>query len=101
MRRKAHMTAGKVLIASLVILGAGAAQARPSLYTMTCSEAQAFVQSKGAVVANTGPQTSTRIVANGSYCDRMQIIKAFFGKTRDNPQCKIGFRCANDQMSVE
>lgn len=94
-------TAGKTLMAGLLIMTAGAAQARPSLYTMTCSEAQAFIQSKGAVVADTGPQTSARIVANGSYCDRMQIIKVFFGKTRDNPQCRIGFRCANDQMSVE
>ncbi len=93
--------ARKVFIAALVILSAGAAQARPSLYTMTCSEAQAFILSKGAVVADTGPQTSARIVANGSYCDRMQITKVFFGKTRDNPQCRIGFRCANDQMSVE
>lgn len=101
MRRKTYMIAGRVLISGLVMLSAGAAQARPSLYTMTCTEAQAFVQSEGAVVADTGPQTSARIVANGSYCDRMQIIKVFFGKTRDNPQCRIGFRCANDQMSVE
>jgi len=93
--------AGTVIIAGLTVLGASAAQARPSLYTMTCSEAKAFIKSKGAVVANTGPQTSARIVANGSYCDRMQIIKAFVGKTTDNPQCQIGFRCANDQMSVE
>lgn len=92
---------GTVIIAGLAIVGAAAAQARPSLYTMTCSEAQAFVKKQGAVVANTGPQTSARIVANGSYCDRMQITKAYFGKTRDNPQCRIGFRCANDQMSVE
>ncbi|WP_346898413.1 hypothetical protein [uncultured Roseibium sp.] len=101
MRRKVHMTARSALIVGLVLLSAGVAQARPSLYTMTCSEAQAFVKKQGAVVANTGPQTSARIVADGSHCDRMQIIKAFFGKTRDKPQCRIGFRCANDQMSVE
>ena len=93
--------ARKVFIAALVILSAGAAQARPSLYTMTCSEAQAVVRSRGAVVADTGPNVTRRLVSNASYCDRLQKTKPFFGKTIDNPQCRIGLRCATEQMSAE
>ncbi|WP_346908466.1 hypothetical protein [uncultured Roseibium sp.] len=93
------MAAAKAFVAGLVILGAGAAQARPSLYTMTCSQAQAFVESKGAVVADTAPNISARIVANASFCDRLQNTKPLFGKTTDNPQCRIGFSCATTSMS--
>lgn len=93
--------AGTAILAGLLILGVTAAQARPSLYTMTCSEARAFVRNKGAVVVDTAPNVTRRIVADGSYCDRLQRTKPFFGKTRDNPQCRIGLRCATETMSAE
>jgi fucose permease len=101
MRPLARTTTGAVIIAVVAILAAAAAQARPSLYTMTCSQAQAFVRSKGAVVVDTAPNVTRRVVSNGSYCDRLQMTKPFFGKTTDNPQCRIGLRCATETMSAE
>ena len=94
-----RLTAGTMIIAGLAVLAAGTAQARSSLYTMTCSQAQALVRSKGAVVADTRPNVTERIVANASYCDRLQNTKPLFGKTLDNPQCRIGFSCATTSMS--
>lgn len=84
----------------VLILGSVMAEARPSVYTMSCSQARAFVQRQGAVVANTGTNTFERIVANGSFCDREQITKPFYGKTRDVSQCNIGFRCASRPMTA-
>ncbi|WP_417680156.1 hypothetical protein [Roseibium sp.] len=101
MRPSAFSTAGFVIVAGISLLGATATQARPSLYTMTCSEAQAVVRSRGAVVVDTGPNVTRRLVSNASYCDRLQKTKPFFGKTTDNPQCRIGLRCATEQMSAE
>lgn len=101
MQMTALQIAGTVGIAALAILGATATQARPSLYTMTCSQAQAFVLSKGAVVVDTRPNVTRRLVSNGSHCDRLQKTRPFFGKTTDKPQCRIGLRCATEQMSAE
>lgn len=94
-------TVASVIVAGLTVLGASAAQARPGFYTMTCSQAQAFVKSKGAVVVDTAPNVTVRAVANAGYCDRLQKTKPLFGKTTDNPQCRIGLRCATETMSAE
>lgn len=101
MRPFALSTAAVVIAVGISLLGATASQARPSLYTMTCTKAQAFVQSRGAVVVDMGPNVTKRLVSNASYCDRLQKTKPFFGKTTDNPQCRIGLRCATEQMSAE
>ncbi|WP_346908465.1 hypothetical protein [uncultured Roseibium sp.] len=101
MRQTLRPTTEAAIVAALAMLVATAAQARPSLYTMTCSQAQAFVQNKGAVVVDTAPNVTRRVVANGSYCDRLQKTKPFFAKTTDNPQCRIGLRCATELMSAE
>jgi len=83
------LTAGSVLM-----LGSVAAEARPSLYTMSCAQAQAFVQRQGSVVANTGPMTYEKFVSNGKYCDRTQRAVSAHVQTRDNAQCRIDYKCA-------
>ncbi|WP_346908469.1 hypothetical protein [uncultured Roseibium sp.] len=79
---------------AVLVLGGVAAEARPSLYTMSCGQAQAFVQRQGSVVANTGPMTYERFVTDGKYCDRSQRAVSAYVKTRDNAQCRIDYRCA-------
>ena len=101
MRLTARSAAGAAIVAGLAVLAAGAAQARPALYTMTCSEALAFVKNRGVVIADAGPNVTVRIVPGRQYCDRLQKTKPLFVKTRDNPQCLIGLRCATEAMSAE
>ncbi|WP_346898417.1 hypothetical protein [uncultured Roseibium sp.] len=83
-----------MIAGTALVLGSVAAEARPSLYTMSCSQAQAFVQRQGSVVANTGPMTYERFVSDGKYCDRSQRPVSAYITTRDNAQCRIDYRCA-------
>lgn len=84
-----------VLAAGAVLaLGSVAAEARPSLYTMTCAQAQAYVQRQGSVVANTGPMTYEKFVSSGKYCDRSQRAVSTYIGTRDNAHCRIDYKCA-------
>ena len=91
---------GAATIALLAVLAASSASARPSVYTMTCAQAQAFVKKQGAVVANTGPQTFERFVVDQRGCDREQVAWPAYGRTRDNPQCLIGMKCIDAPEAV-
>jgi len=82
------LTAGAVLA-----LSSAAVEARPSLHTMSCAQAQAFVQSHGSVVANTGPMTYQKFVSQSRYCDRGQRAVSTYVKTRDNARCRIDYAC--------
>ena len=86
------------LVTALLLLGTAAyAQGRPSIQTMTCSAAAAFVASGGAVVLGTGPYTYDRFVRDGSYCERRGLTQPAWERTIDQPQCFIGYRCVGRQ----
>ncbi|WP_417680158.1 hypothetical protein [Roseibium sp.] len=89
-----------VAVTVLAILAASPAGARPSVYTMTCAQAQAFVKQQGAVVANTGPQTFQRFVTDQRGCSRQEVAWPAYGRTRDNPQCLIGMKCIDAPEAV-
>lgn len=89
-----------VTVAVLAMLAASPASARPSVYTMTCAQAQAFIKQRGAVVANTGPQTFQRFVTDQRGCDRQQVAWPAYGRTRDNPQCLIGMKCIDAPEAI-
>lgn len=91
---------GVVTVTIGVCLSALSASARPSVYTMTCAQAQAFVKQHGAVVANTGPQTFERFVTDQRGCDRQQAAWPAYGRTRDNPQCLIGMKCIDAPEAI-
>ena len=82
-----------VAVTVLAILAASPAGARPSVYTMTCAQAQNMVRQHGAVVFTTGQYTYSMFVSNRSYCDRNQVLFTQFGQTRDTPRCPVAFEC--------
>ncbi|MFS8036998.1 hypothetical protein ACI7BZ_08535 [Xanthobacter sp. AM11] len=71
----------------------GPAQARPDTLTMTCAQAAALVTSSGAIVLGTGPNIFDRYVREIRFCSGAEQLKPEWVKTRDNPQCFIGYTC--------
>lgn len=69
------------------------AQARPDTRSMTCAQAQAFIQQHGAVVMSTGTYTYSRFIADRRYCPHYEILEPNYGPTLDNPKCPIGYGC--------
>jgi len=83
-----------VSITTLAVVSlSAAAQARPDLRQMSCSQAQNMVYQYGAVVFTTGPHTYKRYVSNRRYCDRWQRTYPLYGPTRDNLKCVVGYEC--------
>jgi hypothetical protein len=70
-----------------------AQSARPDLYAMTCASASALVNTRGAVVGNTGPTTYERIVSNAGFCQHNEVAIPYFSRSRDVPQCMVGYEC--------
>ncbi|MEW6630453.1 MAG: hypothetical protein AB1440_06250 [Pseudomonadota bacterium] len=78
------------LVASIVFCAA--AQARPDTRAMTCSETQALIQSRHAVVLTTGPDTYDRYVRQyGNECDSPEVPMPASVPARDGP-CSV-YRC--------
>lgn len=70
-----------------------AAQARPDTLAMSCSQAAALVAGQGAIVLATGPNLFDRYVREIRFCSGAEQLKPEWVKTRDNPQCFIGYTC--------
>jgi hypothetical protein len=70
-----------------------AAQGRPSTLNMSCGQAQASVQQRGAIVLSTGQHTFDRFVASQRFCTPDEELVPTWAPTRDNPQCLVGYRC--------
>jgi hypothetical protein len=62
---------------------------RPNTQTMTCSAAQALVNSRGALLMNTGPRTYDRFVSGYGGCSGNGVLGPAWVPTRDNPQCAL------------
>ncbi|PVB60263.1 hypothetical protein DCO57_18090 [Labrenzia sp. 011] len=61
---------------------------------MTCTQAQALVKQRGAVVMSTGPTTYETFVADARYCvPRANSVRARFAPTKDDAKCPVGYRC--------
>lgn len=81
-----------LLLASLVAAPVQA-QARPDTLALSCRDAAALVNARGAIVLGTGPNIYDRYVSQIRYCSGAEQLKAEWVKTRDNPQCFIGYTC--------
>lgn len=79
--------------AAMILLAAGGAQARPDSTAMSCHDAAALVARQGAVVMSTGPNTFDRYVSQVRYCAGGEELKPEWVRTRDVPQCFIGYTC--------
>jgi hypothetical protein len=86
---------GTTLALALAIFGAlaGAAQARPDTLALSCKEAAGLVARNGAMVLGTGPNIFDRYVSQQRFCSGFEQLKPEWVKTRDNPQCFIGYTC--------
>ena len=87
----------KVVIAAAALCAfatsALAQSSRPALHTMTCGAAASMIQSRGAAVVDTGPNTFERPVSNEGYCQRGETAIPYFTPTRDNRACMAGYEC--------
>ena len=82
------------LTLSLIALSAPAlAQSRPDTRKMTCVQARALVQSRGAVVMSTSDTTYDRFVWTNAACERGQQTKAAYAPTTDYTGCHVGYTC--------
>jgi len=77
---------------------ASVAEARPSTYNMTCSQARDMVRTHGAIVMNYGYSDGAghlydRFVAHGGYCSPHEETRPFWARTRDSGSCFIGYTC--------
>ena len=81
--------------AALLTVRAGTplAQERPQSPALTCAQASALVQSRGALILGTGGYTYDRYVSSQGACQVDEFAEAAFVPTRDNPQCQAGYRC--------
>ena len=72
---------------------ASVAQARPDSLSMSCAEVANLVTTQGAVVIGTGPNVFDRYVREVRFCSGAEQLKPEWIKTRDNPQCFVGYVC--------
>lgn len=78
-------------------VGAAAAQGRPDARAMTCGQARALVQQRGAVVLTTGRYTYDRYVVSKRYCAFAETIRHAWIATRDTPSCLVGYVCVPER----
>jgi len=80
-----------------IALFAGAASATaqdlPNVPSMSCGQAQSLVKERRAVVLRTSPNTYDRFVSEDIMCRPDAYAAPDFERTRDNPQCMIGYYC--------
>ncbi|MDI4663205.1 hypothetical protein K9U40_02450 [Xanthobacter autotrophicus] len=86
------LPAGALALAALMS-GPVLAQARPDTLAMSCRDAAALVNARGAVVLGTGPNIYDRYVREIRFCSAAEQLKPEWVKTRDNPQCFVGYTC--------
>lgn len=79
--------------ATLAAMTSNGALARPDSLTMTCAAAAGLISSQGAVVMGTGPNIFDRYVISIRYCSGFEQLKPEWIKTKDNPQCFVGYTC--------
>lgn len=60
---------------------------------MVCADAMALVKRDGAVLLAVGGSTLERFVRDRSFCDVTEVAELRFVRTRDNPECPVGYRC--------
>jgi hypothetical protein len=80
------------IVIGLVLLqtsAAAVAQTRPNTETLTCSQTQSLVASRGSVLLGTGPSIYDIYVSSGAGCSGNETAEPAYVRTRDNPQCVL------------
>lgn len=87
-----HGLAPACLVLALAF-GITPAAARPDTLAMSCAQTASLVNAQGAVLLGTGPNLFDRYVREQRFCSGFEQLKPEWVKTRDNPQCFIGYTC--------
>jgi hypothetical protein len=82
-----------VTLALLAAASAAQAQSRPDTRRMSCVQARALVQARGAVVLSTGDNTYDRYVATQQSCNKDEITVPAYVRTTDYTGCHVGYTC--------
>lgn len=82
-----------IILLSFVLVSGPALAQRVSTTALTCSQAQALVVQRGAIVLSTGPATYERFVADNRFCERDEYAQPETAPTRDAASCVVGLRC--------
>ena len=80
-------------VAAMLVLAVPAAEARPATPSMSCAAAAALVARSRGIVLDTSATTFDRYVPDRRYCMPDEATRPAFERTRDNPQCFIGYTC--------
>ena len=81
-----HIVLPALLIAGIFI--PAEVDARPDTRSMTCKKLQAFVESKGEVVMNTGPRTYKKFVYHRGFCSYNQNLRSAWVQAKDG-ECAL------------
>jgi hypothetical protein len=85
------------LLVSLLFLSLApvpvSAQPRPQTTRMTCGQARALVQQRGAILLGTGGYTYDRFVRDRSFCQVTEVTRRALAPTADDQQCLVGYTC--------
>ena len=82
-----------LLIITLVLVGSPADAQRPDARNMSCAQARALVQSRGAVVISTGQHIYDRFVASANFCVWGERLEPAWIGTGEGARCQVGFLC--------
>src|SRR5256885_2337076 len=89
-------------MATLAWAGAGNATSwgQPNAYSgprSTCAQLQNALRREGHILITGNNNTYFRVVSGWDYCALPgEFIKDAWTKTRDNPSCRVGFKCRTD-----
>src|SRR5262245_51485428 len=82
-----------IVAASLLATLAAAEAQRLDSTRMSCGQARALVESRGAVVLGSGPHVYDRYVSGSRFCEAGEVARASWAPTADNAYCPIGNLC--------
>ncbi len=80
-------------VLTLISYADPAAARRPDSRMFSCADATAIVQQNGAVIFQYGQNLYHRVVANESFCPRIERALPLSLPTLDEESCFVGFVC--------
>jgi hypothetical protein len=82
-----------IALAFAALATTACAQSRPDTRKMTCGQARALVQSRGAVVLSTSDNAYDRYVWTQRSCTKDQTTVPAYAPTLDYTGCHVGYTC--------
>ncbi|MGL4727670.1 MAG: hypothetical protein ACRCWO_02840 [Bosea sp. (in: a-proteobacteria)] len=87
------MSLARLIILASAILSPAIAMAQSTPPEISCGQARALVNSRGAAVVYSSRHIYDRYVTSAQFCSVGETTKAAFIPTTDTYQCFVGYRC--------